>query len=146
MSRDLDRILERKASETLALVRNHDGHAGQIERSLHGSEVRDIDRPRLLRGEAQHRKNALSGSSNAHTRVTLSGSSSALRDERRPVSFTKACGQRACGRVMQGSDCGNVLQSGVAKREQVRDGLSPMGISHGETKRDAARTLAHERD
>jgi hypothetical protein len=77
--------------------------------------IGNVDRPRLFHGETQNCENALSGLSDAHPRVTLSGSSSTLRDERRPVSFAKARRERTGSRVVQGRNGRNILACGVAR-------------------------------
>ena len=82
ISRYVNGVLERLVSETLALMPHCDGHTSEIERALHGSEVPDVDCPRLFRDEAKGRKDSLAALSYAHARMTLRSGSSAFRYER----------------------------------------------------------------
>src|SRR5690349_12675745 len=56
---DVDRIGKREPTESLPLVRDRNCHAGQIQWTLHRREVRDIDGPRLLRCQPEHREDFL---------------------------------------------------------------------------------------
>src|SRR5215208_2057110 len=98
-------------------MRDCDGQPSEVERPLHSSEVRDVDRPWFLRRETKDRQDALSDFPDAHARMTLSESRRAFRYERRPVAFSKPCGERTSSRVVQAGYDGNVVQSCVAKGE-----------------------------
>src|SRR5262250_3105503 len=86
-------------------------HAGQIQRPLHCSEIRNIDRPRLLRSQTQAPNNLSIGTSRQdlrELRLTQGSQQTTLSMPPRPHPPTNAASEVLGNKSVEGRESGRV--------------------------------------
>src|ERR1700739_3204431 len=111
-------FFQQKTADAFALESRKDGHAGQVQRPFGRGEIRYVDGPGFLGGEAQCADDATVGAGNQDSREFRPKhvrEDSPLCGGRRPEAVTELASQRLGGSAVKGCELGCIRVGGSGK-------------------------------